>query len=590
MAEVASDASGLASPKPSTQGGSSDAPDKGKLRVFISYSRDDLYFADQLGDALNACGFECSIDRHGITGGEDWKRRLANLIREADTVVFVLSPTSARSEICAWEVQEATRFSKRIVPVNLRPLEGASPPPELRERNYIFFYDDPKAAPGSGFGTGLAKLVAALNTDFDWLREHTRYLQRATEWDRGGRPANRLMSGDDIAEAKAWAGRRPKNAPEATALHLDFIRASEEEAEARSNAQRKQLEEMAAAQTERETALHEREEALKQAADAQRKRARIRNIALVVVSIFAVLANWLYVKADQQRKVAEEQKAAAIAQRAEAQQQREIADRQRAIVDRQRAVVEEQSEQADQLLEAAKKIITVLYAQMDIDTQKQVFAIFQTGADRGDALSMHSLGWAYEREFGVTQDYVKAREWYEKAAAKGSARAMTDLALLYDNGRGVTQDYVKAREWYEKAADKGDGFAMSRLGLLYVNGQGVVQDYAKAREWFEKAADKGYPPAMGDLGALYYNGQGVAQDNTKAREWFEKAADKGYAYAMRSLASLYRDGRGVAQDYAKAREWYEKAANKGDATAKVRLEELAILEAGGVKKELGDPR
>src|SRR5262249_9395172 len=104
-------------------------------------------------------------------------------------------------------VEEATRFGKRILPVNCRPLKGASPPPRLRERNYIFFYADPEAAPGAGFGTGLAKLVAALNTDFDWLREHTRYLQRATEWDRGGRPVNRLLSGSDIAEAKDWVRR-----------------------------------------------------------------------------------------------------------------------------------------------------------------------------------------------------------------------------------------------------------------------------------------------------------------------------------------------------------------------------------------------
>ena len=259
MADVAHDASGPASPKPGDialqQASRSDSPDRGKLRVFISYSRDDLDFADQLDAALNAYGFECIIDRHGISGGEDWKRRLGNLISEADTVVFVLSPTSARSEICDWEVEEAARLGKRILPVNCRPLEGASPPPRLRDLNYIFFYEDPKV-PGSGFGTGLAKLVAALNTDFDWLREHTRYLQRATEWDRGGRPANRLLSGNDIAEAKAWAARRPKNAPEPTALHLDFIRASEEEAEARSSAQRKQLEAMAAAQAERETALH----------------------------------------------------------------------------------------------------------------------------------------------------------------------------------------------------------------------------------------------------------------------------------------------------------------------------------------------
>jgi TIR domain len=182
MADVAHDASGPASPKPDDiapqQAGRPDSPDKGKLRVFISYSRDDLEFADQLDAALDACGFECIIDREGISGGEKWKLRLGNMISEADTVVFVLSPTSARSEICAWEVEEATRLGKRILPVISRPLGGTSPPPQLRERNYIFFHAGPKAAPGAGFGTGLASLIAALNTDFDWLREHTRYLQR----------------------------------------------------------------------------------------------------------------------------------------------------------------------------------------------------------------------------------------------------------------------------------------------------------------------------------------------------------------------------------------------------------------------------
>src|SRR6516165_2544365 len=324
MADVAHDASGPASPKPDDiapqQASRSDSADRGKLRVFISYSRDDVEFADQLDAALNAYGFECIIDRQGISGGEDWKRRLGNLISEADTVAFVLSPTSARSEICAWEVEEAARLGKRILPVNCRPLKGASPPPRLRDLNYIFFHADPKA-PGSGFGTGLAKLVAALNTDFDWLREHTRYLQRAIEWDTGGRPANRLLSGDDIAEAKAWVARRPKSAPEPTALQLDFIRASEREAAARLSEQRKQLDAMAAAQAEREKALHEAEEALKQAADAQRRRARIRNIALVVVSILAVLAGWLGWSAEQARITAEEQRKLAEQQRVTAEEQ-----------------------------------------------------------------------------------------------------------------------------------------------------------------------------------------------------------------------------------------------------------------------------
>ena len=44
-----------------------------KLNVFISYSRDDLAFADQLFAALQAFGFGPSIDRHSIPGGEEWE-------------------------------------------------------------------------------------------------------------------------------------------------------------------------------------------------------------------------------------------------------------------------------------------------------------------------------------------------------------------------------------------------------------------------------------------------------------------------------------------------------------------------------------
>ena len=272
MADLAHDASGPASSEPAGIARSKRAglprPTEGSFASSSPTAATTWTSPISSMRRLILSGFECLIDRQGISGGEDWKRRLGNLISEADTVVFVLSPSSARSEICAWEVEEAARLNKRILPVICRPLEGVSPPPRLRDLNYIFFYKEPKV-PGSGFGTGLASLVAALNTDFDWLREHTRYLQRAIEWDKGGRPANRLLSGNDILEAKAWAARRPKSAPEPTALHLDFIRASEEEAEARLSEQRKQLEAMAAAQAERETALHEGEEALKQAEDAE---------------------------------------------------------------------------------------------------------------------------------------------------------------------------------------------------------------------------------------------------------------------------------------------------------------------------------
>jgi hypothetical protein len=146
MADLAHDASGPASSEPAgitQQAKQPVSSDRGKLRVFISYSRDDLDFADQLTAALDLSGFECFIDREGISGGEEWKRSLGGLIREADTVIFVLTPNSAHSPICDWEVEEATRLNKRILPILCRPLEGVSPPPRLQELNYIFFYKAP---------------------------------------------------------------------------------------------------------------------------------------------------------------------------------------------------------------------------------------------------------------------------------------------------------------------------------------------------------------------------------------------------------------------------------------------------------------
>jgi TIR domain len=137
-----------------------------KLNVFISYSRDDLAFADVVDAALRLGGFKTVLDRHGISPGEDWKTRLGALIRDCDTVAFVTSATSAKSETCIWEVGEAVRLGKRIVPVLPRALGEAKPPLALAALDYILCYAEPNR-PGSGFGPGLLSLAEALETDLD---------------------------------------------------------------------------------------------------------------------------------------------------------------------------------------------------------------------------------------------------------------------------------------------------------------------------------------------------------------------------------------------------------------------------------------
>jgi len=56
-----------------------------KAKVFISYSRKDIAFVDQLDAALKARGFEPLIDRSDIYAFEEWWKRIEALIARADT-------------------------------------------------------------------------------------------------------------------------------------------------------------------------------------------------------------------------------------------------------------------------------------------------------------------------------------------------------------------------------------------------------------------------------------------------------------------------------------------------------------------------
>lgn len=212
------------------------------------------------------------------------------------------------------------------------------------------------------------------------------------------------------------------------------------------------------------------------------------------------------------------------------------------------------------------------------------FVELKKRADSGDADAQINLGRLYHDGQGVPQDYVQARQWYEKAAAQGNAFAQHAIGSLYANGRGVPQDYAQARKWYEKAAAQGLAKAQVALGALYYMGWGVPQDYATARQWWEKAAAQSDAMAQSRLGLLYQNGRGVPQDYAQARQWYEKAAAQGDADAQSNLGSLYANGQGVPKDTAKAVEWWQKAAAQGYAVTQYNLS-LAYGDGRGVPED-----
>jgi cytoskeletal protein RodZ len=227
-----------------TQAGpfASEASAGPRLRVFVSYSRKDTAFADEVVAGLEYDGgFEVFLDRHSIHEGEAWQERLGGLIAAADVIVFLLSKASAESELCRWEVDRATALSKRIVPALIEPVDGAAAPPALNALQYVRF------DAGHSFMLGLAGLRRALRADLHWVREHTRLLTRAQEWDAAGRTENRLLSGPDIAAAKVWLDQRPQDAPPPLEIHRDYIAASEQAESVRLSEERQQAGQLKAA-------------------------------------------------------------------------------------------------------------------------------------------------------------------------------------------------------------------------------------------------------------------------------------------------------------------------------------------------------
>ncbi|MDP1557111.1 MAG: toll/interleukin-1 receptor domain-containing protein [Hyphomonas sp.] len=196
------------------------APAAEAAKVFISYSRKDAGFADDLVAGLQACGFEAYIDREDIAPGEAWEARLSGRIAEADTVVYVISPASVTSPQCHWEVTETLRMSKRLLPVVWQPVAEAETPKELSRLNFVFFDG------GRSFARGLAELAGALRVDAGWIREHSRIGGLARRWEARGRPEEALLRGEELDHARDWSAAKPLSAPDLTDVHRDYIAAS----------------------------------------------------------------------------------------------------------------------------------------------------------------------------------------------------------------------------------------------------------------------------------------------------------------------------------------------------------------------------
>jgi TPR repeat protein len=204
-------------------------------------------------------------------------------------------------------------------------------------------------------------------------------------------------------------------------------------------------------------------------------------------------------------------------------------------------------------------------------------------AEKGHALAQWKLGRMYAEGDGVTQDDLKAFEYFRRIAdshaddnpntpqARFVANAFVSLGHYYLEGipkTAVKRDPVRAREMFGYAASYfRDPDAQYYLGRLYLDGVGAPQDSRTAARWFVLSAQKGQCRAQAMLGAMLFQGDHVPRQAARGLMWLTLAKDNAKdasvadeAWINRLYDSAFRqaseDERALALVYLKR--WLER--------------------------------
>ena len=205
--------------------------------IFISYSRIDMEFVRRLHKALTSGkNRDTWADFEDIPPAAKWRSEIAAAIERADNFVFIISPDSVASKECKRELAHAIEQHKRLIGLVCREFDSNTIPSALGELNFIF------CRSGDDFEGAVESLVTAVETDLEWVKEHTRLLTRAVEWESQRRNSSLLLRGDDLEIAEAWMARSGIKKPAPNELQGQFILASRQDETARHRLEQQRTE------------------------------------------------------------------------------------------------------------------------------------------------------------------------------------------------------------------------------------------------------------------------------------------------------------------------------------------------------------
>jgi hypothetical protein len=110
--------------------------------IFMSYSRRELGFVDDLVGKLEGEGYYVWLDYRVLIPGTPWKGQIDKGLNDADTVLLVVSQASLASKYVALEWQHFLETNKRVI---LLIFEAVDLPKELEKYEWVDFRSSYKA-------------------------------------------------------------------------------------------------------------------------------------------------------------------------------------------------------------------------------------------------------------------------------------------------------------------------------------------------------------------------------------------------------------------------------------------------------------
>lgn len=123
-----------------------------KPSIFISYSRREAPFVNDLTDRLEDGGYSVWLDYRSMVPGKPWAEQIEEGIRQSEIILLVVSDAAMGSKWVEKEWRSMLRYGKRVI---LILFEANELPPELEGFEWVDFRGNHRKA--------LAELMSQLD-------------------------------------------------------------------------------------------------------------------------------------------------------------------------------------------------------------------------------------------------------------------------------------------------------------------------------------------------------------------------------------------------------------------------------------------